>query len=144
MIIVPFIPAHIEDMTLQPGQAEMAQFLDTPGYGNMIANMPGSYSLFKDGTFLGCGGLADQGNGKALAWSLITHNLHGTDMVPATRIVRQRIRESGYRRIEAIVKDGFAEGFRWIKLLGFRCETPDGMLNWFSDGTRGYLFARAA
>lgn len=142
MNIVPFVPQHLDDISLQPGQSEMAQFIGSPGYGEMLADLPGSYSLFKNGTFLGCGGLAPQAQGKALAWCLIGTKLEGVDMIPATKIVRRQIAASGFRRIEAIVKEGFDQGFRWIKLLGFKCETPDGMLNWFEDGTRGYLFAR--
>lgn len=143
MVKVPFLSVHIEDISLQEGQQEMAEFLDTDGYAEMLEALDGSYSVFKDGVLMGCGGLANQGNGRALAWTLITSNCERHDMIEVTRIVKNGIVNSDYRRIEAIVKDGFDAGHKWMKILGFECETDRGMLGWFKDGTNGYLYARS-
>lgn len=144
MIVVPLIPSHLEGLALQPGQDEMAEFIDQEGYGEMLSSLADSYCLIDDGIVKAVGGIADQGNGRALAWSLIGSKLCGTDLIVATRIVRRRLSEANYRRIEAIVKDGFDQGHRWAKMLGFSCETPNGMVNWFKDGRKAYLYARSA
>ena len=143
MIVVPFVPAHLDDLSLQPGQSEMLAFIEQPGYAEWLASIPGTYSMIKDGSVVMIGGLIDQGNGRALAWSLVSSKLTGFDMVMATRYVISYFKTCPFRRIEAIVKCGFDQGARWAKLLGFKCETPDGMVNWFNDGTRAYLFARS-
>lgn len=46
-----------------------------------------------------------------------------------------------YRRLELVVRGGFNEGHRWASMLGFNCETPNGMQN-FVEGETHYLYAR--
>lgn len=142
MVKVPFLSVHLDDVSLQEGQQEMVEYLEQDGYAEMLESIDGSYSVFNDGILMGCGGLANQGNGRALAWTLITAKCEGYNMIEVTRIVKDAIVNSDYRRIEAIVKDGFEAGHKWMRLLGFRLETENGMVNWFQDGTKGFLYAR--
>jgi len=142
VIIIPMMPIHVEDMTLQPGQMDMAEIISEEGYSDWLASIPNSYSLMKDGECLACGGIIEQFDGRALAWALISNKLNGTDLILVTKLVKRELAKYNYKRIEAIVRDGFEQGHRWARLLGFRCETPDGMLNWFNDGAKAYLYAR--
>lgn len=143
MIVVPFISCHLDDISLQDGQSEMVEFLETEGYAEMLEGIMDSYSVFNDdGVFMGCGGLAAQSSHRALAWSLISSKCCGNDMIALTRIVKRYLSETKYDRIEAVVRDGFEQGHRWIKLLGFECETPNGMKNWIGSGKNAYLYAR--
>lgn len=143
MVKVPFLSVHLDDIALQAGQHDMVEFLEQDGYAEMLEAVDGSYSVFKDGVLMGCGGLASQGNGRALAWTLITAMCEGTDMIAVTKIVRDAIVNSKYRRIEAIVRGDFEAGHKWMRLLGFKLETEHGMAGWFNDGEKGYLYSRS-
>jgi len=145
MKLIPLLSCHLEDMALQPGQGEMAEYLDTDGYTVLLESLTNSYSVMSDdGVFLACGGLADQGNGRALAWTLFSTRVEGCAMMrEITELTCQVLGGSGYRRIEAIVKDGFKPGHKWMKMLGFKCETDNGMMAYFKDGTAGFLYARS-
>lgn len=144
MIVVPLLSIHLEDLTLQDGQQEMAEYLDIEGYPEMLEGMSDSYSLMSDdGVLLACGGVADQGNGRGLVWSLISQRVEGGVMMrEIVRIVNVRLDNATQRRLEAIVKDGFQPAHKLMRLLGFKCETENGMVNWFKDGTKAYLYAR--
>lgn len=143
MILIPFIPPHLENLTLQPGQSEMGEWLDSEGYGDLLMTGGCAYSLLKDGVVVGCGGIFEQTPWRGLAWVLLGDKLTGTDMIVATKHVRKFLDESKYSRIEAVSKESFPPSRRWLELLDFKCETPNGMINWFRNGENAFLFVRA-
>lgn len=121
----------------------MREILETEGYADWLASIPNSYSLIVNNQCKMCGGLLDHGDGRALAWMLVSNRATASDLIFTTQYARKIIPDFGFRRIEAIVREGFANGFRWARLLGFRLETENGMSGWFKDGQKGYLFARS-
>ena len=141
MILVPFIPAHLDDLPLQVGQGEMVEFVDQEGYADMLATVGDSYSAMVDGTVVAVGGIVPQCEGRCLLWMLVSTRLNGTMMIPFFRLLKATVEECNFRRIEAIVRCEFTEGKRLIEMLGFECETPNGMVNWFKNGERAYLYA---
>lgn len=144
MILVPMVTAHLDDISLQPGQDEMAEYMDTPGYAEMLVNIGETYTLIDEGIVKGIGGVIDQGDGRGLAWALISSKLSGFDLVSATRIVKRELNKCTLRRVEAVIKCDFPPARRWAEMLGFVCETPQGMVNWFKNGKKAYLYARSA
>ncbi len=142
MIMVPFTPQHLEGFKLQDGQPEMLAYLEAPGYGELLQSVGNGYSLFDGETLLGCGGVMKQSETRALAWALVSKNVKPRHMVSITRVVKKELDASQFNRIEAIVRLGFNQAYRWALALGFRCETPNGMVNWFQSGEAAYLFAR--
>lgn len=65
----------------------------------------------------------------------------GPHMLAITRCVR-RFLETLHGRLETQVSEGFAAGHKWVKLLGFKCETPDGMRWFFPGNRRGFMYSR--
>lgn len=65
----------------------------------------------------------------------------GPHMVALTRGVR-RFLAALRGRMETQVSEGFEAGHRWVKLLGFKCETPDGMDGFFPGDRRGFMYSR--
>lgn len=142
MILVPLLPVYIDKMTLQKEQWESFDLLKMDGYSEYVASLPNGYALLESGEAIICGGVIPQGDGRGLAWSLISEKMHGAKMIAATRAAQNCIDNSGFRRVECIVRDGFQQGFRWARMLGFTCETPEGMINWYPNGGKAFLFAR--
>lgn len=143
MIIVPFMPAHLDDFSLQPGQDEAADLLDDPEYGKLLASDLNTITAVRDdGVVLAIFGVSAQTENRALAWCLLGSHCDGYDMLKFTRYAKSVFEKTAYKRIEAIVKEGFAPARRWVEILGFNCETPQGMVNWFADGRRAFLYSR--
>ncbi len=63
-------------------------------------------------------------------------------MLRLHRAVSERIDQLPYRRLEATVDGDFEAGHNWLRLLGFRLETPHGMPGFLPDGRTGYMYAR--
>lgn len=142
MIIIPFKPEHLVGFEIQNGQPEMKAYLEMPDYGDTLLSVGGGYSLFDNNTILACGGLAHNSEHKALAWLLISKNFKTEHMTFLAKNIKNGLNQSTYSRIEAIIRKGFPQAYRFAELLGFKCETPNGMSNWFSSGETAYLFSR--
>lgn len=79
--------------------------------------------------------------GRAVAWALLSERA-GPAMIPIVKRMREHLDACTARRVEMTVRRGFLPGARLATLLGFKCETPEGMLAFFEDGETAYLFAR--
>ena len=140
--MIEFKAEHLKGFEIQDNQkSEMQIYLDHSDYPEILQGSGYGYSLFDGNTLIACGGLAHQSNSRALAWMLISRHVQPKHFVTITKNVVREIKQSSYPRIEAIVKDGFYQAHRFIKLLGFTCETPEGMVNWFNSGETAYLYS---
>lgn len=140
MRIEVFKPEHLDRLRLQPAQAYFSREFSQPGYASLLGRGPAFTALDGD-TVLGCGGAAELWPGRACVWSLLSDSA-GPHMRAIHRAVSGFIDQLPYRRIEALVDAGFEPGHRWVKLLGFACETPDGMQSFTPDGRHVFLYAR--
>lgn len=130
--IVPFTLAHVkylEEPQDEPG------FLGVLGankaYFKAIADSGNAYSLFVDSEFLGCAGHFLMPWGSACSvwvWALPAARKYPFIVHRAVKRMLERI-ESDPRivRVSCEVKTDNERAKRWIELLGFACETPDGM-----------------
>lgn len=139
MNIVPFIPAHLDDLEVHDYMGFIQSQLNED-YGNVLAQFP-SYSAVSDGKVISCGGVVPTGVYRQVAWSLM-----GTDsgkyLTALTRAVRRFLDLNECKRTETHVRSDFEAGHRWAKMLGFINETPDGMRGWGDDGYDYCLYAR--
>lgn len=115
-------------ITLQSGQAqtewegmrnaEAWAYCETHGH---------SFTAVRDGRLLGCMGLQPIWPGRATAWSLLSVNVKGFDLVWITRRViafLDAIQQSpDYRRVEMATAQAFPPACRWAKILGFEVES---------------------
>lgn len=140
--VVPLLSCHGDGFELQDGQFELKDEIISDGYWEMLESLPNSYAATKDGVVIGFFGLAPQSGHRALGWALIGKNCVPSDFVKFTKGVREYIDASGFKRVEIVIRDGFQNGHRWAKMLGFHCETPRPMLNWFKGGVGAFLYSR--
>ena len=102
--------------------------------------MGGNYAVFDDDRLLCVGGLVERHPGCGYAWSILTEQWKKY-VLPISRLVRQRLNEADFHRIEATVEHGFVEGQRWMRTLGFQLECPR-MRKWSPEGDDYALYAR--
>lgn len=137
---MPFELAHLDNIKLQPHQRDALTRLDDAGRA-YLAVADQAFTMLDGDEVIGCAGIAEMWQGRAHAWALLSDNI-GHRFVRAHRAVIRFLRVSGYRRIEMVVDSDHPAALRWAEMLGFRCETPDGMPGYYTDGRLYKLFAR--
>lgn len=132
---VRFKPEHLRTITPQPEQrAEWLEVVD--------AGMEGDgWSVQLDGKSLACGVLIALGDGRAAVQAFVGADA-GPYMTKILRVTERALRVAPYRRVEATVVEGFAAGYRLMRLLGFELETPKGMRRFGPNGETHMLYAR--
>lgn len=139
---IPFQASHLLYLQLQPVQRDVQRLLTQPGYGEQLEAPDLSWSGEIDGKIVGCGGIFPQWPGRGLAWSLIGDAPTRAWIAiswQAKRVIA-RAHELGYRRLDATVLAGHAEGCRWMDALGFKIE---GKMHCYDlRGNDHYLYAR--
>lgn len=138
--VVPYRPAHVLALRIQPAQASIAQYLTD----DVLDGMRGPHSFtFMDGDeSLACVGVTKIWDNRAFLWSIISADIGPRRFLAASLHARRFLDVVPFRRIEAAVEMGFAEGHRWARLMGFKNETPQGMEAFLMDGTDCALYAR--
>lgn len=138
--IVPFAIEHLQAIQLQPYQRDALDRMSDPERAYMAASDYAFTALDGD-EVLGCAGIFRMWEGRGHAWALLSANI-GSRFVRVHRAVKRAIEISGYRRVEMVVDTAHAEALRWAEMLGFVCETPEGMRGYYTDGRLYTLFAR--
>lgn len=137
--VVPFLPVHLEQFKahsyFENISAEMHQ-----DYIDYVCGYP-SYSYIKNGIIIGCYGAVLVGDGRYQLWSILSSE-SGKCMLGLTREVLIALNGLYFRRVEAFVRADFKEGQRWMDILGFVNETPNGMKKYGDDGRDYYLYAK--
>lgn len=143
MRIEPFQPKHMAGLA---GRLNESQALPdtqcTEEFGQRLAAVGEAYTaLADDGRVMAiCGAMPLWAN-RVHLWAFLATD-SGPHMLGITRGVRRFLEASDYARVEAEVSEGFDAGHRWVRMLGFQCETPNGMAAFFPGGVRGYLYSK--
>lgn len=139
MIAEPLRPEHILSVHLQPMQMTSAGLL-TPEYAQLLCSSTQiGWTLVEDGVVLGCGGLVECWENRAQAWTLISEPLLERFRT-AHRMVRAKLAEAPWRRIEMDVDTEHKAAIAWAEHLGFVAE---GVRRKYTvDGRDMILFAR--
>ena len=119
---VSYRAEHVRTMDLQPAQIWMESGVDLDRLRS-LENVH-AYTLMEDGQPLACGGAIPLHAGRAYLWAYLSsridaplfHRVHGW--------AKSFIRGLPFRRLEATVDAEFVPGQRWVRALGFVCETP--------------------
>lgn len=124
MNIVPYKPFHVELMRAQGGSqfAQLRELSHLPvGYGKMPAPNGPAVTAFDGDRVVLCGGIVRCAPGRGDVWALVSEiaSSHMTALHYATKRFLEMER---WRRLEASVLDGFDQGCRWVRLLGFEYE----------------------
>lgn len=104
---------------------------DAQGWARAYVTLEAAYALerttactfHRGDTVLACVGAYEMEPHRATVWSYLSAQL-GRDILSVTRALNRYFEETPYRRLEAQVDVDFVAGHRWIKMLGFKEETP--------------------
>ena len=139
--MVPFAAEHYTQMDVQHAQAIMRDIVSIDGLRGL--ECPYASTLMQDGLPLACAGAAKYWEGRALLWSFLSSRVDARNFRQVHAAAHQFLSGLPYRRLEASVEIGFEAGHRWLRLLGFKVETP--LLRRFGcDGSDhvGYVLLR--
>lgn len=147
---VPYSPADIAAIDLQPVQEQFRAQLLRPGYAESLDIRGRAWTALEGDRTVACGGFAPQWEGRSIAWAIV-----GKDIPKrAWPRIRTKVRtelfremakqkaEVGHARVEITVPQDFAAGCRLALLLGFKVEGP---LNKYGpDGADHFLLSMVA
>jgi hypothetical protein len=138
MDVQPFKPADLEELSLQPSQEFLANFLVRPGYGQELVDAGPCYTGRHNGKIVCCAGVVNLWEGRASAWALLSADA-GKCMRALHREVGRFLDGCDVKRVEAYVYPDFAAGHRWARMLGFKYE---GLMRAFQHGVDMDMYAR--
>jgi hypothetical protein len=144
MRIEPFQPEHMAALLprLNVDQTLGHEF-HTPEFCERLKETSTTYTaLTDDGQVLAICGVMQLWPERYHLFAYMSRD-SGPYMVSITRGVR-RFLDTVRGRLETQVSDGFEAGHRWVGLLGFRCETPEGMDWFFPENRRGFMYSKVA
>lgn len=122
MKVVPFVPEHIDALRDFGSQ----DYLVTSGSREelgLLVRHGRHLSFFAEDVLIGCAGVTPVHEWRGIAWALLRSGLPESFLALHRNVARELSKEP-YARIEAYVDPSFKPAVRWIKLLGFRLETP--------------------
>lgn len=141
-MIVPFLPAHLQELVVHEYINHIQNDLVNNEYGEALAKGE-AYSLIHDGKVVGCAGVLKVSKTRYQAWALLSKR-SGSHMRQITREALNVLEKYKTSRVETHVRCDFKVGKKWVNMLRFVNETPDGMKKWGDDGYDYYLYARCA
>lgn len=139
MIVVPFIPVHLEGLKVHKYMDHMNGDMNEE-YGEFLASFPAFTALVDDEVVM-CGGVVQGGVNRWQIWALMSEKT-GKHMVQITRETKKFLETMSLPRVETHVRSDFKAGHRWLKMLGFINETPNGMKAWGDEGKDYCQYAR--
>lgn len=118
----PFRPDHIGAFTNHAGQEHLVEAL--PAEELDRATSTGAHYTLKAGSqVVACMGVVHINDYRASAWTLL-QRLAPARFISVHRAAWHLLRIQPYMRIEAYVDPTMAPATRWMRMLGFRLETP--------------------
>lgn len=139
-----FEPIDLVGFRLQPGQSDERALLDLP-FPEEFIRADLSLTAARGPVVLGCAGVVPANAHRAIAWAYVSTDVRPRDWTAITRrtiAVLDQARAAGFRRIEATARFDYPSASRWLRMLGFICETPVPMPYYGPEGDAYYQFAR--
>lgn len=142
MKIVPFEPAHLTALRprLNADQALAFAHSDESVAEAIASTCTVFTGIADDGQVMVVAGTMRVWEGRYHLFAYMSLD-SGPYMTSITRGVR-RFLSTLSGRCETQVSEGFDAGKRWVEMLGFKCETPNGMDAFFPGNRRGYMYSR--
>jgi len=143
MIVVPFMPIHLEGFKAQDNKGLINKYLISEDYIETVASYGPVYTGCVDGKPMIFAGMIQPHDHIGMLWAILSDECR-EHMIGATRAVKAFMDQNNHiPRMETAVRRDFAEGHRWAQMLGFVNETPEiGMKNYGIDGATYDLYAR--
>lgn len=97
------------------------------------------YTVTYEGKAIACIGVKELTPHSAFAWALLKNGIR-EQFHQIHKCVSAWLCATGYDIIYCDVREGFIEGLRWVRLLGFtQCDTKE---NYYDDGGNAIIFKR--
>ena len=141
---VPFRAEHLACLQLQAAQTYLTPLLKDHEYAAALELKDLTWTGKINGFVVGCAGIRPQWEGRAITWALLGQ-IQKSAWLSVTRKVVETMdlaHQLGTKRIEANVKADFPPGRRWVELMGFELETPNGMRCFGADSSTHLLYSR--
>lgn len=130
--IVPLRPWHLRLIEPQQEQALLAAPQLNERFGEAVLAAGQAWACVdSEQVYAAAGFVFDEGQAKA--WAILSRTA-GARMVTITRAAR-RIIGSQAKPVQALVRDGFAEGEKWAAMLGF-----ERSVSYFTVGPDGHRY----
>jgi hypothetical protein len=103
-----------------------------------------AYTLFVDEVPLASGGIFLLREGVAESWLFVSEKARDYPVVAVLEIkkhIKEVVEKYNLKRLQATILKSFTSGNRIAKMLGFICETPDGMKNYGHNGDTYMLYS---
>ncbi|TXH10047.1 MAG: hypothetical protein E6R04_06345 [Spirochaetes bacterium] len=143
MIVVPFIPAHMDGFKAQRSQCLVNKYMAGPDYIDTISEYGPAYTGLVDGKPVIFAGMVCPHPHIGMVWAILSEDCRRHLVAATRRILSFMEAYNTMPRLETAVKRDFKEGHRWVKMLGFVNETPEmGMRNYDLEGQTYDLYAR--
>lgn len=146
--LVPFADWHLPLVCLRADDADRP-LVETFGEatGRMIAGIPNgaAFTMTYQGNIVACAGVVPLWPGVAQGWcigSIYVHELRWTFVKLVKSGMATLENEFNLHRLQATVMADNMRSQRWLKRLGFKNETPEGMAGYGPHGETFYLYAR--
>lgn len=120
MILCPFHPAHLTEITLQRATPKDVGLFSDPVYAESLKHGD-AFSMFDQGVLIACLGVFECWEGRGIAWAMFDERA-GRFFPQLSLRARKYLRECRFQRVEAYIDEGFAASVRWAKLMGFKKE----------------------
>ena len=141
IVLVPFKARHLHRLDLQQSQRYLSSYMtDEELKGLENTKYCQAWTYLVDGEPVGCCGVLRQWEGRAVAWMYLDKGA-GRHLIRGVRFIKRYLETTPYRRIEATVDEGFEEGHRLVKMLGFKLEA-ECMTGFLPNGGNAALYAR--
>lgn len=142
--MIHFTPYHYEHLLyIRPQFSQTIEYEDVlRPQGQAVMRQGFGLTAWEDGyKALGAAGLWPAEPHRAVAWCVLSAECR-PHMARFTRHIRFFLANCGFKRVEMVAAGDFAAANRWATMLGFKCETPNGMQGYFPNGKSGVLYAR--
>jgi hypothetical protein len=136
--LVPYRAEHVAAIVPTP-DAEAFKAFTTPAVARSLEG-PFAKTALLDGRPIACAGLANRWYESWITWAYLSRDT-AKYMLPITRAIRKALPDLPKGRIEAATPMDYAAGRRWLEMLGFTCETPNGMRHYTPDGRSFALYS---
>lgn len=140
MHIVPFQAEHARTIALQHAQAVVDMGRNSFEDAALLERYGGGFTAIDNGQVIACAGLAEQWQGRMLAWAMLAGDIGPHRFVRVTRAIRRALDLAQCDRIEMQVDADHPQAIRWAQTLGFEVESR--MRRFLPDGRDAFMFVR--
>jgi hypothetical protein len=138
--IVKLKAEHLDELLKRPGMEILAQYVSHDQAKELEKSEHAFSAINEEDKVVACAGIVQVWQGRGKAWAIIDRKSK-QDFLSVHRAVKRFLSVAPHRRLEADVDCEYAEGHRWMKLLGFSMEAQE-MKKFRPDGGSCSLYAK--